>query len=792
MLNKTILFLAFCSFGSFAVTAPFLPTGNVIDTVVVPIKAINLTSTANGVYDYSGMVQYDLHVGPNDSLSIALDFVPASGNTGPTLTPYQVSGMVGTKGFMDINGINGTNAINFRVKSTGAPSGQYNARITINAIKSNVEATVDSLMALMTNDDKVGQLAGNGQTGPGGGRDSPDNTRLGIPGYRMSNGTQQPCVGVSGNATAFTGPSAMACTFDTAIIKQAGAAIGQEFWAKGKYIIEGPVVGLVRDPRCGRAFETFSEDPYLGGMMAASYIKGAQSVKVGVTVKHFVCNDIETNRGSNGTGSSSNVSERTLREAQAMTFEYAVREGKALGVMVAYNKVNNTYCTENPHLLTDILKYDWGHRGYALSDWGAMHSTAPAANAGHDVELVNNTYFGTALTSAVATKAVSQQRLDDMTRRILRTKVFSGVIGKTPGMTQYTSDLMGAAHQQVCLNVGRESIVLAKNDSNYLPLNKNTLNSIAVIGTYANQARLSGGGSGAASCGLASNSVSPLQGITAKVGAAKVTSTWQNADVVIVVVGVSGEAEGSDRTSLGISGDGNTLVPQVMAAGKKCIVVFTGGTAASKEAWANAPAIIVAWYPGESQGTALADVIFGDVNPSGKLSSSWPVSTSSLPTFNVSLMQIPYESPDTGIGYKWYDRTGIQPFMEFGLGLSYTTFTYSNLRFSANPAQAGQNVIVTVNIQNTGSVAGDEVAQLYLSEKNPKLKRPVKELRGFARVSLAKGANADVSFTLRPREFAYFDDSPSVNKFVVQADDYTIQVGTSSKVLPLSATLTLQ
>ena len=790
MIKNVLYIVSFCSFGAFAVTAPFLPTATVIDTVVAPIKTIDLISVAGGVYDYSGLVQYDLHVGPNDSLSIALDFVPVGGGT--TLTPYEVSGMTGLKGFLDINGINGTNQINFKVKSTGAPSGQYNARITISAIKSRVETAVDSLMALMTNDEKIQQCAGNGQLGPGGGRDSPDNNRLGIPGYRMSNATQQPCVGSSGQATAFAGPSAMSCTFDTALIKQTGAAIGQEYWAKGKYIIEGPVMGLVKDPRCGRAFETFSEDPYLNGMIGASYIKGAQSVKVGVTVKHFVCNDIETNRGISGTGSSSNVSERTLRETHAMPFEYAVREGKALGIMVAYNKVNSTYCTENPHLLTDILKYDWGHRGYTLSDWGAMHSTSPATNAGQDVELVNNTYFGTALTSAVATKAVSQQRIDDMVRRIMRNKVFSGVIGKTPGMTQYTSDLMGAAHQQVCLNVGRESIVLVKNDNNLLPLDKNTLTSIAVVGTYANQTRLSGGGSGAASCASASNQVSPIQGITTKVGAAKVTATWQNADVVIVVVGVSGEAEGSDRSSLGISGDGNTLVPQVMAAGKKCIVVYTGGTAASKEAWADAPAILVAWYPGESQVTALADVIFGDVNPSGKLSSSWPVSSSSLPTFNVSLMQIPYESPDTSIGYKWYDRTGIQPFLAFGHGLSYTTFTYSNIRFSANPAQAGEDVVVTVNIKNAGTRAGVETAQLYLSEKAPKLKRPVKELRGFARVSLAAGANADVSFTLRPREFAYFDDSPAVNKFVVQADDYTIQVGTSSKVLPLTATLTLQ
>jgi beta-glucosidase len=793
MMKKIVFMGALLAAGisaqSYSGTYPYIQTLAVLDTVFVPVKIMKLESITAGVYDYSGQVTYDIRVGLNDSLNISLDFVPVGGGT--AITPYQVDGMVGTKGFLEVNGIGGTNVINFRCQTTGAPTGCYTARITVVANPTRIEKTVDSLLALMTNAEKVTQLAGSGSLGSDGGRDSPDVTRLGIPGYHMSNGPQQPCVGSSGNATAFASPSAMSCTFDTALIKQCGVCLAKEYWAKGKFILEGPVMTLVSDPRVGRAFETFSEDPYLGAMMAYSYVKGVQSLGVVTTCKHFVCNEVETARQT----SSSNVCERSLREMYCMPFEYAIKDGKALAVMVAYNMVNGTYCTQNPGLLTNILKYNWGHRGYALSDWGAMHSTAAAANAGHDVELVNNTYFGTALLNAVGTGSVSQARLDDMARRILRNKIFSNVLGKLTAASriQYAADLMSAAHKQTCLDIGHESIVLVKNDNSTLPLNATTLTSIAVVGTYASTARLSGGGSGGATCALTANTVTPLQGITTKVGAGKIAATWNTAEVVVVMVGVSGEAEGSDRSTLAINNAAteNTLVTNIVAAGKKCIVVVTGGSAASQDVWFNAPAVLVAWYPGENQGTALADIIFGDVNPSGRLSASWPVNNASLPTFTPTLTQIPYPSPDTGVGYRWYDRTGRTPFLAFGHGLSYTTFAYSNLRFNKNPAYAGEDVVVTATITNTGTRAGQEVAQLYLTEQAPLMKRPVKELRGFTRVTLNPAEAKDVSFKLRPREFAYYDSTAGVKRFIVQPDAYTIRVGPSSANLPLSATLTL-
>ncbi len=800
-----IAILSTCLFANYPGTLPYVPTVNVIDTVNVPVKIIQCTgvtgSGTTAVYSYTGRVTFDFHLGLNDSLNISLAFVPVGG--GATIIPSKVSGMVGTKGFLDVNGIGGTNTIDFECQITGQPAAQYTAQITINATKSVVENTVDSLLALMTQDEKILQLCGTGQLAVGGGRVSADNSRLGIPGYRMENGTQQPCGGSEGTyATAFAGPTAMANTFDTALMINVGAAIAEEYWAKSKYTAEAPVTTPIMDPRCGRAAETFSEDPFLSGMMGAYYIKGTNSRLCGTTEKHLICNDIETNRRT----SNSIVSERYLREIAAEPFEYCVRVGKSLGFMTAFNQVNGQYCAGNSHVQTDILKYDLGSTGFTISDWGAIANvpTATAANAGQDVELITADKFGTTpLGSAVSTKAVSAARLDDMARRIMRNKAFSQVIGKPFGVANYVNQLMSPAHQAICLQLGRESIVLAKNDSNWLPLNKTTINSVAIVGPWATNNRMSLSGSGYAICFETANYVSWIQGITAKIGASKVITngTWQSADAVLVFLGVNGEAENSDRPLLGISGSdatvsdaaSSTLVTQILAAHKKCIVVFTGGTAAKKEAWANAPSIVVAWYPGESEGTSLADVLFGDVNPSGKLSSSWPVSESSLPLWNISTLQHQYPSVDTGVGYMWYDKTGIAPFMAFGQGLSYTTYAYSNIRLNKSSAYVGEDIAVTVNIKNTGLRDGVEIPQLYISEKAPAMPRQVKLLKGFARVSLSAGASQDVSFKLTPRDFAYFDDKlTNGGKFITQPDDYIIQVGPSSINLPLKATLTLQ
>jgi beta-glucosidase len=717
-------------------------------------------------------------------LNVGLDFLPVAGG-GAAVTPYQVTGDAGIRSV--VNGINGQNSIYFKCKITGHPAAQYKARVTITADTSRIEKITDSLVNLMSTQEKVDQLHGNGS------RQSADNTRLNIPGYYMTNGPAGVCVGSPTTASAFPGGSAIACTFDTAIIKQMGVALGEETWAKGNYILEAPMINMVRDPRGGRNWETFGEDPYLTARISVAYCLGVQSVNCIVMPKHFICNDMETNRQSY----SSNVSERTLREIYAMPFEYSVKEGKVWSIMSAYNMINNLYCSDDPHTLTDVLKTDWGFRGFVASDYNSVHSTVAAANAGQDIEMPYAKYFGSPLLNAVTLKQVDTVRFNDMVKRILRAKVWAGVIGKLgAAVTQYSSDLRSAAHQQLARQIADESIVVVKNEKfsatdtvPVLPLDKSK--TVALVGPYAAIARLDAGGSGK-TCPYVQ--VAPQQGISAKLAAGKVldATQWQNADVVIAFLGVSGEGEGNDRSVATLEPPAGqiSLINSIVAAGKKCVVVLTGGSAAIQDAWSNVPAVVVAWYPGEEQGDALADVLYGDVNPSGKLSATWPAAASQLTPFIFSGDTIPYESPDTGRGYRYYDRCNLKPLYPFGHGLSYTKFTYGNLNINHSQAYVGEDVVVSVDITNSGTIVGNEVAQLYMHENNSLVPRPVKELRGFARVTIAAGATQTVSFTLREREFAYWDTGKNV--FYAQPDDYTVYVGPSSANLPLTGTITLQ
>jgi beta-glucosidase len=745
----------------------------VVDTVLVPIKILRYAG--NGVY--TGKISYNLTVGDNDSLAIGLAFIPVGGGT--TIVP---DSMWGTAGILSVvNGINGQNDIFFRCKITGAPAAAYQARLTINANLSGVETTTNSIVGQMTANQKDQQLSAQSGANPRMGFDVTVGGTL-LPGWYASNGGSGVCTGASGTSTDFPSPCAMACTFDTASNSSVGQAMSKEYWAKSKYVIEGPVCNLVRDPRGGRSFETFSEDPFLSGVSIAAWVKGAQSTGATCMPKHFVCNDWEVNRA---TVDVNPISERTLREMYCMPFEYAVKDGKAWAIMSAYNHVNGAYCTENSHLLTDILKNGWGHRGYTFSDWGAMHSTVAAANAGQDIELPQATYFGSSLVAAVPGQ-VSQARFDDMARRMIRTKIIAGVYGGST--TRFQSDLKSQAQRDLCLAVAHKSIVLVKNDGT-LPIAKTK--TVAVVGNYTGF-RASGNGSGSMGSCVDGSTVSPLQGIQAKMGANVVAAG--SADVVIACYGVAGEGEGTDRTTLSLDNPDVSLLTAAHAAGKKTVVVLTGGSAAIDGPWqSNADAIVVAWYPGEVQGTALADILFGDVNPSGRLSSQWPVAASDLPPFVDNTSPIAYEAPDTGRGYRYSDRCNKTPLFPFGFGLSYTTFAYSNIRISPSPAYVGDLITVTVTIKNTGSVAGDEVAELYVHEVSPSVPRPVKELRGFARTGqLASGASVDVSFRLRERELAYWDVTS--NKFVAKADHYTIMVGPSSKAsdLTLQADLNLQ
>jgi beta-glucosidase len=797
MTKKIVLLLTLISFGVFAV-----PT--VIDTVTVPINLIKFVSITGGVPYYAGTIDYNLHVGDNDSLNISLAFVPAG--TGAAVTVDSMRGDAGIKSV--VNGINGLNKINFWCHITGTPAATYTAQVTINAGLSYVESTTDNLVNTMTPTQQANELYSNGT------RQSANVTVGGtcVPGYYMSNGTAAACwgtaAGSNAKSTSFPQGCAMTCTFDTGLMSRVGVALAQEFYAENNYMLEGPMINLVRDPRGGRNWEDFGEDPYLAARMAVSYCNGAQSLNCVVIGKHWVCNDRENNRF---TGSTTNynavVPERTLREIYCMPFEYIVKEGKAWGMMSAENQVDGQECTANTHVLTDILKTDWGFRGFVVSDWNAIvDADYTAANAGEDIQLPNADKFSQ-LPADVTAGRVTAARLADMAKRIVRTKVWAGVLNKCGNVTKYTADLMDQANSNLALEVAQKSIVVVKNANFGTPaapaLPLDPTQTVAVVGSYYNQCRQWAQGSSTSSgqnCPATANEVTPDAGISARAGSKYVGQTTTNASIVVVVCGVSGDGENQDRTTLTIdNANDNALVTSAKTAGKKCVVVLTGGAAALPEAWANADAIVVAWFPGQAQGTALAQILYGDINPSGRLSASWPAAAAQLPAWASTPQTFNYEGPDTGRGYRYYDRTSQVPQYPFGYGLSYTTFTYSNLTVSPSPAYAGQDVVVSVDIQNAGTRTGDEIAQLYLQENNAAAAghpRPVKELRGFVRVTLTAGQKKTVSFTLREREFAYFNTTSG--KFVAAPGAYTVLVGPQSYAgqpvssFPVSGTLTLQ
>jgi len=770
-----------------------------IDTVSVPVKLLKCVSISATTSYYLGKVTYDLRVHDNDSLSIALSFSPVG--TGAAVVVDSVKGDIGIVPIA--NGINGTNDVYFWCHIAGTPAASYTATITINDGQSNVEKTTNALIAQMSNGEKAAQCYSNGN------REYPDLSKYGgIPGLYMANGTSGPCQVVPGTSTSYPTGAAMTCTFDTTLMDSVGTAIAQEYWAKGHYMIEAPMVNMVIDPRGGRNWETFGEDPYLSAQIGVAYCKGAEKLHCIITAKHFICNDRENLRT---VPFSSNLGMRPLREIYCMPFEYLVKEGKAWSVMTSYNKVNGIYSGADSLILNNILRYDWGFRGFTISDWDAMNNNTAAqcANAGNDVELPDATIYGQ-LANAVPTQ-VPQATLDNMARRVIRTKVWSGVIGKlgTSATTSFASTLECQNHKDLTLQVALKSIVLVKNANFGTPaapaLPLDPTKTVACVGSYYNQCRQWGVGAIASGrpCpdAAAGIQVAPDAGISARAGAKYMAQNWQSADQVVVVVGVSGEAENQDRSSLYITpaNTDNTLIASIIAAGKKCVVVMTGGSPAVQEGWADAPAVLVEWYGGQAQGTALAQILYGDVNPSGRLSASFPANANQLPAFLETNNIIQYENytNDFGRGYRYYDQNNLVPLYAFGFGLSYTTFQYSNMTISPSQAFVGQ-YIVTVDIKNSGTKAGDEVAQLYIHPNSSPKPRAVKELRGFARVSLNAGETKTVSFTIHERELAYFDDAANVNKFVVAPGDYTILVGPSSfagqalTAFPVSKTLTVE
>ncbi len=648
-----------------------------------------------------------------------------------------------------------------------------------------VEHRIDTLLAHMTLAEKVEQMHGASLTGVA---HTAPNVSRGIPGLVMVDGPRG--VGVTlGRATAFPVGAARGATWDPALEERVGEAIGTEARAKGVDMILAPTINLLRHPRWGRAQETYGEDTVHVGRMAVGFIRGAQRHVI-ASAKHFAGNTIEATRFSVNVS----VDERTLREVYLPHFRMAVQQGHTGSVMSAYNKVNGQYCGENVHLLHDVLKEDWGFKGFVESDWVfGTRSTAPAANAGLDIEMPAPIRY-LKLADAVMAGQVSIATINAAVRRILRAQ-FCFRLDTDPPVPD-PSQVETPAHQELARQVAREAIVLLKNDGGALPLERAQVGSIVVVGELAATANLGDLGS---STVVPSASIAPLDGIRAAAGTVPVTylpgptlsaddqATIGAAGVAVVVVGLDYRDEGEgqiaagDRQGLALPRDQDQLVSAVAALNPRTVVVLEGSGAITIP-WADAvAAVVMAWYPGEEGGAAIAEVLFGDVTPSGKLPVTFPRAEADLPPFDDVSLEVTY---DYYHGYRYLDRHGTEPLFPFGFGLSYTTFRYAHLTVSPPTISAHGRVRVTADVTNTGAVPGDEVAQLYVGYQGSRVDRAVRDLKAFARIHLAPGETRTVPFDLQAADVAFWDSA--VGAFVAEPITYEVHVGSSSRDLPLS------
>lgn len=656
------------------------------------------------------------------------------------------------------------------------------------------EDRIEALLDSMTLEEKVAQMHGRSFVPFNGLWPTQDDETHNIPGFQMVDGPR----GVrSGKATTFPVGMARGATWDPELEKRVGKAIGLETAAKGGNVILAPTINVLRHPRWGRAQETYGEDTFHIGEMGVGFIHGAQEHVI-ASAKHFAANSIENTRYTVDV----QVDERTLREVYTPQFEKAVKVGHVGSVMSAYNRVNGHYCAENEHLLRDILKGDWAFDGFVESDWiFGTRSTVPSALAGLDIEMPIGAYYGPALVTAVQNGEVPESLTDDAVTRILRKKFEFHLDEPT---TVDAAVVESAEHTQLAREVAAKSIVLLRNEANALPLDAGTTKKIAIVGTLANTINIGDTGSSATE---PSYVITPLDGIKARGGGISITHVpgptlsmaeemvITEADAAIVIVGLTAVDEGEaienvsagDRKTLALHDEDIALIESVKAKSSKTIVVLEGGSAITVEPWIQGTqAVLMAWYPGQEGGNAIADILFGDVNPSGKLPLTFPVAELQLPPFVNDSDVVTYGYFH---GYRHIDHENITPSFPFGFGLSYTTFAYSELRLNSPSVDKTGEILAQVDVANTGSRAGEEVVELYIAVPMSSVIRAPKELRAFARVALEPSQKKTVDLKVRATDLAYWDNATSA--FVIEPTTYEVQVGPSSRDLPLSATFTI-
>jgi beta-glucosidase len=655
-------------------------------------------------------------------------------------------------------------------------------------------ARARTIVAKMTLDEKITELHGIHTAEHY--RYVPGISRLGIPGFPMTNGPAGTGPGGASpqlRATALPAPIALAASWDLDLAHRYGVIAAEETRDLASDLLEAPDINIIRVPQNGRTFESYSEDPYLDGQMAVATIKGIQSVGILANVKHYIANNQEENRH----GINEVIDERALREIYMTGFQAAVREGDVASVMCAYPKVNGTFNCEDQPLLS-LLEGEWKFKGFVLSDWGAVHSTVPSALSGLDLEMPTGVYFGDALKTAVEQGQVPMATIDEMLVRRFVTMMRFGLFGAKPKQLRPIPVLQdGKASREIAA----QGMVLLKNQNNILPIDTTTLRSIALIGPDAVSAKTGGGGS---SHVIPLYSIAPVNGIEAHMQLQKrvdlldgcdlqlAVAAAKRDDLVIVMVG-DNETEGRDH-SIELPAALNAMIEAVAAANPKTIVVLKSGSALLMPWIDSVAAVLEAWYPGEEDGNAVADVLFGNVNPSGKLPMTFPKSVDQ--TFARNPEWYPGNGPEVhydeklNVGYRWYQSRQLTPLFPFGFGLSYTTFSILDLKVA--PAAGKPHAVqVQLTVSNTGRRAGAEVAQVYVAfPPIPEGDEPPLRLATFRKVMLAPGESKRITLPLDSRAFSYW--SVADHAWRIQSGEYIIKAGDSSANLPIEASFTMR
>lgn len=631
--------------------------------------------------------------------------------------------------------------------------------------------------------------------------------RLGVPEIIMSDGPHgvrrvpdiHAMASQSLPATCFPTASCLSATWDVDLLHEVGQALGEECIALNVDVILGPSNNMKRTPLCGRNFEYFAEDPYLSGELAASYINGLQSKGVGASLKHYAANNQEFERFS----MNAVVDERTLREIYLPAFETTVKKAQPWTVMCAYNKLNGIYCSEHHELLVDILKNEWGFEGLVVSDWGATHDRVAALRGGLDLEMPGpKPRRVQAVIDAVQSDALDEAVLNEAVRRILRIALKAA---ERPKQGEFDA----AAHHALARRVAGEGMVLLKNDGT-LPLQNPQR--IAVIGRAAKEPHFQGGGSSHINTTMVDI---PFDEVQKQAGGAELTyaegyptdesfqqtlideavSNASAADVALVFVALPSfkESEGYDRADLDLTPQQVALIQAVTRAQPRTVVILNNGSAVAMTDWIDGPAAVLeAWMMGQAGGGAIAEVLFGKVNPSGKLAETFPRRLTDTPAY----LNYPGENGEVRygermyIGYRYYEAKDVPVQFPFGHGLSYTNFEYSNIRASATTFKDVDGVEISVDVTNTGSMAGKEIVQVYVHDQSSKLGRPPKELKGFVKLELQPGETKTATVALDFRAFAYYH--PGYRRWVAESGAFDIMVGASSADIRQSTTVTLE